>query len=64
MIYAFFATVLLFSLALNAYDKLMSYKEDKRTIWLDGDSVLVREDDEVDLYLCFGEKLSDDVYAV
>lgn len=64
MIYAFFATVLLFSLALNAYEKLMSYKEDKRTIWLDGDSVLVREDDEVDLYLCFGEKLSDDVYAV
>lgn len=38
----FFATVLLFSLSLNAYYKIKSYRKRDRTIWEDGDSVRIQ----------------------
>lgn len=42
MVLVFFATVILFSLALNAYYKIKSYRKDDRTVWEDGDSVRVQ----------------------
>lgn len=39
---AFFSTVILFSLALNAYYKIKAYNHRDRTIWQDGDSVRIQ----------------------
>lgn len=44
----FFGTVILFSLALNIIDKVRSYRKPNRTLWQDGDSVIVKSDDKPD----------------
>ena len=41
----FFGTVLLFSLALNAYYKIKSYNNSDKTVWQDGDSVRIQGKD-------------------
>lgn len=41
-IIVFFATVLLFSLCLNAYYKIKAYNHKDRTVWQEGDSVRVQ----------------------
>ncbi len=46
-IIAFFTTVIVFSLGLNAYYKLKDYNKDDKTVWQDGDSVrIVRNSDK------------------
>lgn len=40
-----FAVVFLFSLSLNAYDKIASYGREEKTVWEDGDSVYVQKND-------------------
>lgn len=45
-ILVFFGVVLLFSLTLNVIDKVRSYnKTDNRSVWQDGDSVVVKPRD-------------------
>ena len=43
---AFFITVILFSVGLNAYYKLKDYTSSQRTVWEDADSVHVVPADE------------------
>ena len=43
IVLVFFAVVILFSLLLNAIDKIMAYKEKDHTVWEDGDSVIVKD---------------------
>jgi len=42
-IVTFFVVVLLFALVLNAIDKIKSYKKEEKSVWMDGDSVLVKK---------------------
>ena len=44
----FFGTVLLFALVLNIIDKVRSFRSPKRTVWQDGDSVIVQSDEKSD----------------
>lgn len=39
---AFFTTVILFSLVLNAYYKIKAYNKKEKTVWQDGDSVRIK----------------------
>jgi len=41
----FFLVVIVFSLVLNAVDKLRSFKNAHKSLWEDGDSVCVRKGD-------------------
>ena len=42
----FFSVVLLFSLTLNVVYKIKEYKSDEKTVWEDGDSVCIKEQDD------------------
>ena len=46
MVLVFFSVVLLFSLTLNAIYKIKEYKSDEKTVWEDGDSVCIKEQDD------------------
>lgn len=38
----FFGVVILFSIVLNAYDKIKAYKDKDKSVWIDGDSVRIK----------------------
>lgn len=58
IIFVFFCIVVLFSLMLNVIDKVRSYNNyNDRSIWLDGDSVVVRSKDSKGIVGGFGQKL-------
>ena len=46
MVLVFFSVVLLFSLTLNAIYKVKEYKSDDKTVWEDGDSVCIKEEND------------------
>lgn len=54
----FFSVVILFSLLLNVIDKIRAYNNrNDRSIWEDGDSVLVKPKDSKGIIGGFGKKL-------
>ncbi len=61
IVVVFFSVVILFSLALNGIDKIRSYnnKED-RSIWQEGDSVVVKPKDSPGVTGGFGRRLGTD----
>lgn len=55
----FFGVVILFSLILNVIDKIRSYRNKaNRTIWQDGDSVVVKPKNSTGIIESFGKKLN------
>jgi len=42
IIIVFFSVVILFSLVLNAVDKILSYHNEDKSVWQDGDSVRIK----------------------
>ena len=46
IVLVFFSVVLLFSLTLNVVYKIKEYKSDEKTVWEDGDSVCIKEQDD------------------
>lgn len=58
IIFVFFGVVVLFSLLLNVIEKVRSYNNyNDRSIWQDGDSVVVRSKDSKGIVGGFGKKL-------
>lgn len=58
IILVFLGIVVLFSLMLNVVDKVRSYNNyNDRSIWLDGDSVVVKSKNSKGIVGCFGKKL-------
>ena len=54
----FFSVVILFSLLLNVIDKIRAYNNrNDRSIWEDGDSVVVKPKDSTGIIGGFGKKL-------
>lgn len=54
----FFGVVIAFSLLLTACDKIRSYKNSKdRSVWMDGDSVVVKPKDAKHVGGGFGTRL-------
>jgi len=58
IVLVFFGIVLSFALALTAIDKIRSYNNTKnRSLWMDGDSVVVKPKDAMDAGGGFGKRL-------
>lgn len=58
IVFVFFGVVILFSLLLNIIDKVRSYNNpEDRSIWEDGDSVVIKSKDSVGITGGFGKKL-------
>lgn len=58
IVFVFFGVVILFSLLLNIIDKVRSYNnEEDRSIWQDGDSVVIKPKDSAGITGGFGKKL-------
>lgn len=58
IVLVFFSVVILFSLLLNVIDKIRSYNnQNDRSIWEDGDSVVVKPKDSTGIIGGFGKKL-------
>ena len=58
IVLVFFSVVILFSLLLNVIDKVRSYNnQNDRSIWEDGDSVVVKPKDSTGIIGGFGKKL-------
>lgn len=53
----FFAVVIAFSLILNVIDKVRAYGKDNRSIWQDGDSVVVKDKDAENVGGGFGKRI-------
>lgn len=54
----FFGIVLGFSLVLTAFDKIRSYNNSKnRSLWMDGDSVVIKPKDAKEAGGGFGKRL-------
>jgi len=54
----FFGVVIAFSLMLTAIDKISSYEDSKdRSVWMDGDSVVVKPKDAKNVGGGFGTRL-------
>ena len=65
MVLVFFSVVLLFSLALNAIYKIKEYKSDEKTVWEDGDSVCIKEEnDQFNISLWFQEEWFKEKYVI
>lgn len=58
IVLVFFSVVILFSLLLNVIDKVRAYNNrNDRSIWEDGDSVVVKPKDSTGIIGGFGKKL-------
>lgn len=58
IVFVFFGAVILFSLLLNMIDKIRSYNnESDRSVWQDGDSVIVKPKDSTGVTGGFGQRL-------
>lgn len=56
-IFVFFATVIVFSIALNIYFKLQKYRRSDHALWMDGDSVVVKTGEKKDQQEGFEQRL-------
>lgn len=58
IVLVFFAVVVLFSLLLNVIDKIRSYNNtEDRSVWQDGDSIIVKKKNAKGVGGGFGRKL-------
>lgn len=58
IVFVFFGVVILFSLTLNIIEKVRSYNnEEDRSVWEDGDSVVIKPKDSMGITGGFGKKL-------
>lgn len=61
IVFVFFGVVILFSLLLNMIEKIRSYNnESDRSVWQDGDSVIVKAKDSTGVIGGFGQRLEID----
>ena len=59
MVLIFFGVVIAFSLALNIFDKIRSYNHrEDRSVWQDGDSIVVKPKDAKGVGGGFGKRIS------
>lgn len=60
VVVVFFSVVILFSIMLNVIDKIRSYNNtEDRSIWQDGDSVVVKPKDSPGVMGGFGRRLGE-----
>lgn len=64
IVIVFFVVVLVFALLLNVIDKISSYNNHKdRSLWQDGDSVIVKPKDAKGVGGGFGKRLDSDQHS-
>jgi len=59
IVFVFFGVVILFSLLLNVFFKIKDYNQDsEKSVWEDGDSVIIKPKDSPGIVGGFGKRLN------